>query len=281
MKLYQDVAGIVLESGGRYYQVPGNWDNVVNREGLGSYLSQRLPSLPKVVGINGTQPLRPPIGSQEVWAAGVTYYRSREARMEESKDSGGGSFYDRVYHADRPELFFKSMPARIAGHRSEIRIRRDSDWNVPEPELTLFISSAGTIEGFTIGNDVSSRSIEGENPLYLPQAKTYQYSAALGPCLFVPDPGGDTLSADTTITLSIERSGTIVFSGSTTLSQLKRRFDELAQWLFRETDFPQGVYLMTGTGIVPPDDFTLHMGDTVSISIDLIGTLVNTVDLRH
>jgi 2-dehydro-3-deoxy-D-arabinonate dehydratase len=192
------------------------------------------------------------------------------------------------------------MPTRVAGHHGVIRIRRDSDWNVPEPELTLLMSSAGTIEGFTIGNDVSSRSIEGENPLYLPQAKTYQFSAALGPALFVPEPvhadwtgvastepgseqvdmrhGG--IHAATKITLSIERSGTIVFSGSTTLAQLKRRFDELAQWLFRETDFPQGVYLMTGTGIVPPDDFTLQSGDIVSISIDPIGILVNTVGMR-
>jgi 2-dehydro-3-deoxy-D-arabinonate dehydratase len=280
MKLYQDATGIVLESGGRYYHVPGNWDTLVNREALGTYLAQILPSLHLVDGIDLAQPLLPPIGSQEVWAAGVTYYRSREARMEESKDAGGGSFYDRVYHADRPELFFKSMPSRVAGHRGEIRIRRDSAWNVPEPELTLFMSSAGTIEGFTIGNDVSSRSIEGENPLYLPQAKTYQFSAAIGPALLVPDPGSGGLPAESAIRLQIERSGALVFSGSTTLAQIKRRFDELAQWLFRETDFPQGVYLMTGTGIVPPDDFTLQPGDRVSISIDMIGTLVNIVSMR-
>ena len=281
MKLYHQVSGVFLEDEGAWYAVPGAWDSIVNRPGLGAHLKGLMPSLYVAPGLDLSGPILPPIGSQEVWAAGVTYYRSREARMEESKEAGGGSFYDKVYHADRPELFFKSMPTRVAGHRGEIRIRRDSAWNVPEPELTLFISSAGTIEGFTIGNDVSSRSIEGENPLYLPQAKTYQYSAALGPGLLVPDPDKGGLVADTAISLLIERSGTMVFSGSTTLAQLKRSFDELAQWLFRETEFPQGVYLMTGTGIVPPDDFTLQPGDIVSISIDAIGTLVNTVGVRH
>jgi 2-dehydro-3-deoxy-D-arabinonate dehydratase len=300
MHLYRTIAGTVLYDQGGYYAIESSWDQLVVRPGLGAYLKALIPALKPASDIDLSQPLLPPIGSQEVWAAGVTYFRSREARMEESKDAGGGSFYDKVYYADRPELFFKSMPSRVAGHRGEIRIRRDSAWNVPEPELTLFISSAGTIEGFTIGNDVSSRSIEGENPLYLPQAKTYQFSAALGPALYVPEPvhalgAGDAstepgseqvdmhhggINAATTITLSIKRSGTMVFSGSTTLVQLKRRFNELAQWLFRETDFPEGVYLMTGTGIVPPDDFTLQSGDIVSISIDPIGTLVNTVGMR-
>jgi 2-dehydro-3-deoxy-D-arabinonate dehydratase len=216
--------------------------------------------------------------------------------MEESKEAGGGSFYDKVYHAERPELFFKSLPERVAGHRGEIRIRRDSHWNVPEPELTLFISSAGTIEGITIGNDVSSRSIEGENPLYLPQAKTYQFSAAMGPCLQILDweklegrsgdasdgewSGKTGIRHDTGIHMAIIRNDRVIFHQSTTLQQMKRKPEELAAWLFRETDFPRGVYLMTGTGIVPPDDFTLEPGDEVRITVDEIGTMVNTVGIR-
>ena len=212
--------------------------------------------------------------------------------MQESKEAGGGSFYDKVYHAERPELFFKSLPERVAGNHGVVRIRRDSTWNVPEPELTLFISSAGTIEGYTIGNDMSSRSIEGENPLYLPQAKTYQYSAALGPCLRILDwekvevrskdkadvewSGHSGISRDTAIRMEILRGDRVIFDQSTTLQQMKRRPEELAGWLFRETEFPRGVYLMTGTGIVPPDDFTLQPGDEIRISIDGIGTLINT-----
>jgi 2-dehydro-3-deoxy-D-arabinonate dehydratase len=296
MKLYNHHSGIILEEQGRYYTVDGNWDTVVNRTGLHTWLRNSLPAFTPLRAFDVTQPMLPPIGSQEIWAAGVTYYRSREARMEESKEAGGGSFYDKVYHAERPELFFKSLPARISGHKGEIRIRRDSQWNVPEPELTLFVSSAGTIEGITIGNDVSSRSIEGENPLYLPQAKTYQFSAALGPCLHILDleklegGTGDTrdkdwsgktgIRRDTEIRLEIIRGDRTIFDQSTTLQQMKRTPEELVGWLFRETEFPQGVYLMTGTGIVPPDDFTLQSGDDVRISIDEIGTMVNTVGIR-
>ena len=215
-----------------------------------------------------------PIGQQEVWAAGVTYLRSKKARMEESKDAGGGSFYDRVYEADRPELFFKATPHRVAAPGEAVRIRADSKWNVPEPELTLAINSAGAIFGYTIGNDMSSRDIEGENPLYLPQAKVYDRSAALGPCLVVSDelPG-----PSTAIQIEIRRGGAAVFSGETSISQIKRPLPSLAQWLFRENRFPNGAYLMTGTGIVPPDTFTLQPGDEVRITLEPVGTLTNIV----
>lgn len=215
-----------------------------------------------------------PLQSQEVWAAGVTYFRSRTARMEESKVAGGGSFYDRVYEADRPELFFKATPQRVAAPNAGVRIRADSGWNVPEPELTLAITAAGKIFGYTIGNDMSSRDIEGENPLYLPQAKVYDRSAALGPCLLVTD----TLpAAGTAIALEIRRAGTAAFQGETTVGQIKRPLPSLVEWLFRENAFPHGALLMTGTGVVPPDSFTLARGDEIRITIGPVGTLINTV----
>ena len=215
-----------------------------------------------------------PIGSQEIWAAGVTYHSSRLARMEESKDAGGGDFYSRVYGADRPEIFFKATPARTVGPGKEFRIRKDSTWDVPEPELTLFVTSSGKIVGYTVGNDVSSRSIEGENPLYLPQANTFDGCACLGPCLYVPE---EPLSSKTKIEMTIERSGSEVFSDQTSLEQMKRSPEELVSFLFRETSFPGGVFLMTGTGIVPGTDFTLMAEDKVSIEIESIGTLINFV----
>ena len=219
--------------------------------------------------------LRAPIDSQEVWAAGVTYLRSRTARMEEAKEAGGGSFYDRVYAAARPEIFFKATPHRVAGPGGRVRIRNDSNWNVPEPELTLAINAAGRIFGFSIGNDMSSRDIEGENPLYLPQAKTYSGSAALGPCLVI---GDDPLPGkDTRIAMVIARRGATVFSGSTDLGQMKRPLSSLAEYLYRDNEFPRGAWLMTGTGIVPPDDFTLEHGDEIRITIEPVGTLTNTV----
>jgi 2-dehydro-3-deoxy-D-arabinonate dehydratase len=249
-----------------------NWDEFINRANLYEKLLTELSSFTRTGEIDLQQSFDPPILSQEIWAAGVTYFRSMEARMEESKEAGGGSFYDKVYQADRPELFFKSLAHRTVGHKGKIRIRRDSDWNVPEPELTLFISSGGSIEGYTIGNDVSSRSIEGENPLYLPQAKTYQFSASLGPCLLVRELP---LPSDTAIHLQIQRKKIVVFEQNVTISQMKRKHEELASWLFRETLFPQGTYLMTGTGIIPPDTFTLQPGDEVMIRIDGIGELSN------
>lgn len=215
-----------------------------------------------------------PIQSQEVWASGVTYLRSRTARMEESRDAGGGDFYDRVYNAERPELFFKATPQRVVGPGGKVRIRSDSKWNVPEPELTLAANSAGRIFGFTIGNDMSSRDIEGENPLYLPQAKTYAGSAGLGPCLVVTDelPG-----AGTGIHIEILRGGNAVFAGDTSVGQIKRPLPSLIEFLYRDNTFPAGAFLMTGTGIVPPDSFTLDHGDEIRITIEPVGTLHNVV----
>jgi 2-dehydro-3-deoxy-D-arabinonate dehydratase len=194
--------------------------------------------------------------------------------MEEAEAAGGGSFYDRVYTAARPELFFKASPHRVVGPGEAARLRSDSEWDVPEPELTLAISSRGRIFGCTIGNDMSSRSIEGENPLYLPQAKVYDGCAALGPCLLL---GSDLPGPSTGIRLRIERGGALVFEGATTLGEIKRPFAELRDYLFRDNSFPFGAYLMTGTGIVPGREFTLRPGDRVAIAIDGIGTLVNPI----
>ena len=215
-----------------------------------------------------------PIQSQEIWAAGVTYTRSRDARMEESKDAGGGSFYDMVYDAVRPELFFKATPYRCVGTGDKVRIRKDSTWNVPEPELTLVINNTGNIIGYTIGNDMSSRSIEGENPLYLPQAKSYDGSAAVGPCVYI---SATPISPETKINMQIIREGTTMYADETAISKMKRGHAELVEFLFRECTFPFGCLLMTGTCLVPPNDFTLQSGDVIVIRIDHIGELKNTV----
>lgn len=214
-----------------------------------------------------------PIDRQEVWAAGVTYKRSRRARMEES--IGAASFYDKVYDADRPELFFKATAPRVVGPGEAVRVRSDSRWSVPEPELTLVIAPDRRIVGYTIGNDMSARDIEGENPLYLPQAKLYDRSAALGPCVVLADAMPPLESVG--IHLSIERAGQVAFEGRTSVGQMKRTPRELVGWLGRENLFPEGVFLMTGTGIVPEGSFTLAAGDVVSIAIDGIGVLVNPV----
>jgi 2-dehydro-3-deoxy-D-arabinonate dehydratase len=218
--------------------------------------------------------LRAPIGTQEVWAAGVTYYRSREARMEESSAAGGGDFYDRVYDAERPELFFKASPHRVVGPEGKVAIRDDSTWSVPEPELALLISPGGEVVGYTVGNDMSSRSIEGENPLYLPQAKVYQRCCALGPGVLVTR---DPLPSSTEISIEILRNGHKEFTGATLLSSMKRDLAVLVQYLYRNNSFPSGCFLLSGTGIVPPDSFTLREGDEIRITITGIGTLVNTV----
>ncbi|MCX7398054.1 MAG: fumarylacetoacetate hydrolase family protein [Planctomycetales bacterium] len=214
-----------------------------------------------------------PVDQQEVWAAGVTYKRSQVARMEESESAA--SHYDKVYTADRPELFFKATPHRVSGPGQPLRVRYDSKWSVPEPEFTLVINTSGKIVGYTIGNDMSARDIEGENPLYLPQAKMYNQCAGVGPCVLLAEKPLDQDAID--IQLDIRRGGKSVFGGATKLSQMKRTPDELAKWLFRENVFPNGAFLMTGTGVVPDDSFTLEDGDEVSITITGIGTLTNPI----
>ncbi|HEY1380917.1 MAG TPA: fumarylacetoacetate hydrolase family protein [Gemmataceae bacterium] len=217
----------------------------------------------------------PPIDRQEVWAAGVTYLRSKTAREEESASAGGASFYDRVYTAPRPELFLKATARRVVGPGQPIRARADSRWTVPEPELALFVTPDLRIVGYTVGNDVSARDIEGENPLYLPQAKVYRQSCALGPCV--------TLAAamppreEVGIRLTVTRGESVAFEGATSLARMARPLEELVDWLGRENEFPDGVILLTGTGVVPPDDFTLRAGDVVAITIDGVGTLTNPV----
>lgn len=214
-----------------------------------------------------------PIDRQEVWAAGVTYKRSQVARMEESEH--GATHYDRVYTADRPELFFKATPNRVSGPNDPVRVRQDSQWSVPEPEFTLALNPSGKIVGYTIGNDMSARDIEGENPLYLPQAKLYRQCCALGPVIRLTD---EPLNPDETkIRVVIERSGKEVFSGETRLSQMKRKLEELAGWLMRENEIPNGAFLLTGTGVVPPDEFALRAGDQIRMTVDGIGTLSNPV----
>lgn len=274
MKLYKKGDRVYIEYQGVFYASQMDWDALVNRPHLYQYLLKHLLDCNRIDSIDVQSEWDPPMGAQELWAAGVTYLRSKEAREKESAQSGGGSFYDKVYDAKRPELFFKSLPHRVAGNKSVVHIRRDSTWDVPEPELTLFVCSDGTIEGYTIGNDMSSRSIEGENPLYLAQAKVYDRSAALGPCLLVTEHPLDTQSL---IQLKIFRDDQLVFSGETSLSKMKRSLQELADFLLLETTFSNGVMLMTGTGIVPPDEFTLQAKDRVEISIDHIGTLINHV----
>jgi len=273
LKLYRTTEGIFVEDSGGFYAVSAsNWDELISSSDLHARVRAAIDG--EAVKNFDPATILAPIQSQEVWAAGVTYYRSRSARIEESKDAGGGTFYDRVYSAERPELFFKATGRRVIGHQGAVRIRSDATWSVPEPELTLLISPAGTIVGYTIGNDMSSRDIEGENPLYLPQAKVYDGSCALGPCVLL---SSEPLDRTTTIEIEIVRHGEAVFSGSTTLAELKREPQELAAFLFRDNSFPDGVFLMTGTGVVPGDDFTLASGDVVRISIAGIGTLENFV----
>jgi 2-dehydro-3-deoxy-D-arabinonate dehydratase len=277
LKLYNTKRGIIIHHNSQFFRSTETcWDKYVNTQWLYKKISSEIEDLAADAGladaIHGD--ILTPIGSQEVWASGVTYLRSRTARMEESKDSGGSTFYDKVYNADRPELFFKAPAYRTVGPGGNVRIRNDSKWNVPEPELTLFICSAGTIEGYTIGNDMSSRDIEGENPLYLPQAKSYTGAAAIGPCLLVIE---KPIRTDTNISIEIIRDGAAVFAEVISIKQMKRKHTELASWLFKELDFKTGVYLMTGTGIIPADDFTLDLADKINITIEGIGTLSNTV----
>lgn len=274
MKLYRKRTGCAVEVNGRCYHFPDlDFSAISMREDLAAVLTARTGRAEPGDWPNPSE-LLAPIASQEVWAAGVTYFRSRTARMEESQSAEGGSFYDRVYNAERPELFFKATAHRVAGPGQPVNIRADSTWNVPEPELALLIAPSGRITGYTIGNDMSSRSIEGENPLYLPQAKVYDSSCALGPCVFIT---GNQLPPTTRIELSIARTGKVAFSGDTTLAEMKRTPEVLVSYLFRHNSFPKGCILLTGTGIVPPDSFTLQPGDEVRIAIDGIGILTNVV----
>jgi 2-dehydro-3-deoxy-D-arabinonate dehydratase len=274
VKLYRTGGGNFIEHGGSRYRVPElSWDALIAHHDLHGYLTALVTGSEPVADFSDA-PILAPIGNQEVWAAGVTYYHSRDARMAESKDAGGGDFYDRVYLAERPELFFKATANRVAAPGEPVRIRSDAKWSVPEPELTLVINPRAQIIGYTIGNDMSSRDIEGENPLYLPQAKIYDRSCALGPGVLV---ASDPLPPSTAIRLEINREGQSVFAGATTLAGLRRKPGELVAYLFRDNEFPAGVYLMTGTGIVPPDSFTLAAGDRIRITIDPIGTLENPV----
>jgi 2-dehydro-3-deoxy-D-arabinonate dehydratase len=273
LDLYRTAEGLFWQANGvwRVATAPGALDSLFTAE-------DPLTALAALESTETTAPppalLLPPIGSQEVWAAGVTYLRSRVARMEESESSGADRFYDLVYEAPRPELFFKATAGRVRGPNDGVRIREDATWSVPEPEFTLAVNSRGHIIGATIGNDMSSRDIEGENPLYLPQAKVYRGSCALGPALVLGHP----LALSTAIRISIHREGVEAFTGQTSLAQMKRTLPELADWLFRENEFPHGAYLMTGTGLVPPSSFTLRSGDHVTIHIEGLGMLANRVE---
>jgi len=278
MHLYKTSKGSILHVNNVYYLFDDEWDDLINRDHLYDYLMAVRENGEEITVEHATRliadHLLAPIGTQEVWAAGVTYLRSRDARMEESQDAGGADCYQKVYEAERPEIFFKALPHRVAAHDQFVNIRKDSAWNVPEPELTLYINSSGSIQGYTIGNDMSSRSIEGENPLYLPQAKVYERSAALGPCLYITD---KPLSPDTQIRMTIHRAGNLMFEDATPISRMKRTLKELAGYLYRALDFPAGAFLMTGTCLVPPNDFTLQRDDSVTIYIDNIGILANRV----
>jgi len=277
VKLYSSTTGILLEYNDAVFVMDEAWDSLINRDDLQAYLLSKTQILKPITFADPLNSILPPIGRQEVWAAGVTYLKSRDARMEESQSSGAASLYDRVYDAERPELFFKAIASRVSGHQQQVFIRNDSAWNVPEPELTLFINYKGNIQGYTCGNDMSSRSIEGENALYLPQAKIYEKSCALGPCLYVTS---SPISPETIIKMIIKRDNVVVYEDSTTVSRIKRSFIELAGYLYRECDFPHGCFLMTGTCLVPSADFTLQERDVVEISIDHIGTLINTIGIN-
>ncbi|WP_299158891.1 fumarylacetoacetate hydrolase family protein [uncultured Eudoraea sp.] len=278
MKVYKVYKGILIENKGIFYLLEGeDWDSFINDNNLFTKIKHLISGIEPLPDPEAylKKGLLAPVESQEIWASGVTYFNSKLGREEESREKGGSNFYARVYVAERPELFFKSMGHRAIGSGGKVRIRKDSTWDVPEPELTLVISSTGKIIGYTIGNDMSSRSIEGENPLYLPQAKTYDGSAAIGPCILVVE---GPLPKTTKIRLEIRRENKQVFSGEIGIDQIKRKFEDLVSYLYAENSFPNGSMLMTGTGIVPSTDFTLQKGDEIKIEIDGIGTLINTVD---
>lgn len=274
MILYRTANQLLVEENGSFYRLDEtSLDALIALNDLYVHLSSII-AVRTPEDLTAPPNLEAPIENQEVWAAGVTYFRSRSARIEESKDAGGGDFYDRVYTAERPELFFKALAHKVAGPNSEVRIRRDAKWSVPEPELALLVNPRGQIIGYTIGNDMSSRDVEGANPLYLPQAKVYDRSCALGPGILIQP---HSMPPSTRIRMEILRSANTEFSASVALTELKREPATLVEYLFRDQSFPCGCFLLTGTGIVPPDSFTLQSGDEIRISIDSIGTLVNQV----
>jgi 2-dehydro-3-deoxy-D-arabinonate dehydratase len=272
--LYRTKYGFVVEQDGAYTALlEKSLDVFLTQDDLRGYLATAVAS-----GTACDKPiveeLLAPVGSQEIWASGVTYYRSRSARIEESKDAGGGDFYDRVYTAERPELFFKAVGHKVVGPGGKVRIRSDAKWSVPEPELTLVVSAGGAIVGYTVGNDMSSRDIEGTNPLYLPQAKVYDGSCAIGPGILIAE---EPLASTTKIAIEILRGAKAEFTAETQLAEMKRDPKTLVEYLFRDQTFAAGCFLLTGTGIVPPDSFTLASGDEIRISIEGIGTLSNVV----
>ncbi len=273
MKIYRTSQGIVIENLKTLHLLENrDWNTYINDDNLFAKLNEDTKAAKE---INELGSVYAPLEKQELWACGVTYLRSKIGRQEESKDSGGGDFYAKVYEADRPEVFFKATSHRVSDPFKPVRIRKDSTWDVPEPEFTLMVTSSGKIVGYTIGNDMSSRSIEGENPLYLPQAKTYDGCASVGPCIYVTE---ESLAPETEIQLEIVRDDQTAFKASTSVNQMKRSFEELVSFVFRECSFPDGCLIMTGTGIVPENEFTLKSGDVVNITVDAIGTLSNPVE---
>jgi 2-dehydro-3-deoxy-D-arabinonate dehydratase len=277
MILYQTTHGILVadEVGGPYKLIAElRWDDLFTSKHVKKRVLALAGSSEGHLETVRPQELLPPIGSQEIWAAGVTYLRSKTARMEESADAGASNFYDLIYNAHRPEIFYKGTAHRVAGHEQQLTLRHDSKWMVPEPELTLAFANDGGFIGYTIGNDMSSRDIEGENPLYLPQAKVWDKCAGLGPGLLLAD---QYPKPETRIAISIRRNNAEIFQGQTEIAKMKQPFENLREHLFRCNSFPMGCYLMTGTGVVPPDQFTLQSKDEITITIDGAGTLTNTV----
>lgn len=277
MKAYKVKSGVLIEADGKCYLLQGTeWDKFINDDEVYKNTREKLNTANQIDNASEylKKELEAPVKNQEIWASGVTYYNSKLGREEESKEAGGSNFYARVYEADRPELFFKAMGYRAVPSGGIVRKRADSTWDVPEPELTLCITSNAKIIGYTIGNDMSSRSIEGENPLYLPQAKSYDGATAIGPCVLLTE---QPLPADTKISISVSRHKDTVFTGTIGIDQIKRNLEDLVQYLYRECSFPNGSLLMTGTGIVPSSDFNLQSGDEIVIRIDGIGELKNSV----
>ncbi|MES2880727.1 MAG: fumarylacetoacetate hydrolase family protein [Bacteroidota bacterium] len=275
MKIYKTEAGVLAKQDDKFYLLKDAvWDDLVNDDFALDKVESLVRTTPHFSRSLSYLPLKPIADKQELWACGVTYLRSKIGRQEESKDTAAADFYAKVYEAERPEVFFKATPQRIVATNELVNIRKDSTWDVPEPELTLVVTSSQKIIGYTVGNDMSSRSIEGENPLYLPQAKTYDGCAALGPCIYLTN---TPLPASTEIRLGIIRDFKYVFEETIAISQMKRTPEELVSFVFRECSFPHGCFIMTGTGIVPGNNFTLQSEDEIEITIDGIGSLINFV----